>query len=274
MEGAGVKLNRVFGYYDTPQFDPFLMLDDFRSDNPDDYIAGFPWHPHRGIETITYLLKGSVEHADSMGNKGVIAAGDVQWMTAGSGIIHQEMPKVSDDGKISGFQLWANLPASHKMMKPRYQDIKSVDIPEIITDNNSKIRVVCGNYEDIRGPVTDIITSPVFFDVNIPQGSEFRLNTPADHKVFCYVVEGAGYFCDRTDDGSVLQKHLAVNQQVLLFVPGDEWVAHTRDSSLRFLFLSGHPLDEPIAWHGPIVMNTQAEIETALNEYRSGTFIK
>jgi quercetin 2,3-dioxygenase len=274
MEGAGVKLNRAFGYYDTPLFDPFLLLDDFRSNNPDDYIKGFPWHPHRGIETITYLIKGSVEHADSLGNKGVIASGDVQWMTAGSGIIHQEMPKVSADGKISGFQLWANLPASHKMMKPRYQDIKSADIPEIMTADNCKIRVVCGSFEGTKGPVTDIITNPVFFDITIPSGTEFSLPTSFTDKVFCYVVDGDGYFCEKIQDESVLQKHHAANQNVVLFTPGDRLVAHTKENSMRFLFLLGKPLNEPIAWHGPIVMNTEAEIELALNEYRSGTFIK
>ncbi len=274
MEGAGVKLNRVFGYYDTPMFDPFLMLDDFRSDNPDDYIKGFPWHPHRGIETITYLLKGSVEHMDSMGNKGVIESGDVQWMTAGSGIIHQEMPKVSTDGRISGFQLWANLPASNKMMKPRYQDIKSADIPEVITASGGKVRVVCGSFEGNMGPVTDIITAPVFFDVEIPADTEFLLPTHYAHNVFCYVIEGEGFFCERTTDETLSQKHRATASHVLLFTAGEQLAVHTRASSLRFLFLSGQPIAEPIAWHGPIVMNTQAEIDTALNEYRSGTFIK
>ena len=274
MEGAGVKLNRVFGYYDTPIFDPFLMLDDFRSDNPDDYIKGFPWHPHRGIETITYLLKGSVEHADSLGNKGVIASGDVQWMTAGSGIIHQEMPKVSSDGRISGFQLWANLPASHKMMKPRYQDIKSADIPEVISAEHCKVLVVCGSFDGKEGPVTDIMSSPVFFDVEIPAGTEFILPTDSTHNVFCYIIEGEGYFCERSTDETYKLNHHATANHVLLFTPGEQLVVHTMESSLRFLFLSGKPIAEPIAWHGPIVMNTQAEIETALNEYRSGSFIK
>jgi quercetin 2,3-dioxygenase len=274
MEGAGVKLNRVFGYYDTPMFDPFLMLDDFRSDNPDDYIKGFPWHPHRGIETITYLIKGSVEHADSLGNKGVIASGDVQWMTAGSGIIHQEMPKVSADGKISGFQLWANLPASHKMMKPRYQDIKSSDIPEVITTSQCKVKVVCGSFEGSQGPVTDIITSPVFLDVEIPAETDFSLPTAFSDNLFCYVIEGEGYFCERTADETLIQKQYATSYHVLLFNNGDQLAVHTRESAVRFLFLSGKPIGEPIAWHGPIVMNTQAEIDTALNEYRSGAFIK
>jgi redox-sensitive bicupin YhaK (pirin superfamily) len=274
MEGAGVKLNRVFGYYDTPKFDPFLMLDDFRSDNPDDYIKGFPWHPHRGIETITYLVKGSVEHADSLGNKGVIASGDVQWMTAGSGIIHQEMPKMSADRRISGFQLWANLPASHKMMKPRYQDIKSADIPVVTNASGCTVRVVCGSFEGKQGPVTDIITTPVFLDVEVPAETDFMLTTEFADNVFCYVMEGEGYFCERTADETLTQSHNASALHVVLFEGGEQLAVHTKESSLRFLFLSGKPIGEPIAWHGPIVMNTDAEIETALNEYRSGAFIK
>ncbi|HOY33192.1 MAG TPA: pirin family protein [Bacteroidales bacterium] len=274
MEGAGVRLRRAFGYHELPRFDPFLMLDDFRNDHPDDYKKGFPWHPHRGIETITYVLKGEIEHQDSMGNKGVIGAGDVQWMTAGSGIIHQEMPQVKGDGILLGFQLWANLPASHKMMPPRYQEVKSSEIPEVVSDTNCRICVICGEYNGVSGPVKDIITHPVFLDISVPPDTEFSLPTPAENNVFCYVIEGAGYFCEKNVDAEIAEKNYAGNQDILLFSEGEKLVAHTGESNLRFLFLMGKPLDEPVAWGGPIVMNTQEELEVAFEEFENGTFIK
>jgi quercetin 2,3-dioxygenase len=274
MEGAGVKLNRAFGYYDTPMFDPFLLLDDFRSNNPDDYRKGFPWHPHRGIETITYLIHGDFEHGDSMGNKGIIESGGVQWMTAGSGIIHQEMPQVRPDGIVSGFQLWANLPASHKMMGPRYRDIKSGDIPVTVTADNCRIRLISGSFDGTQGPVTDIVTDPFYWDVEVPAETEFVIPTPAGHNVFCYVMDGEGYFCGKDEPKDILPQHYADNRSLLHFTAGGQVVVHTLESAVRFLFCCGKPIDEPIAWHGPIVMNTDAEIETALNEYRSGAFIK
>ncbi|HPB25521.1 MAG TPA: pirin family protein [Bacteroidales bacterium] len=269
MEGAGVRLRRALGYHDVPAFDPFLMLDDFRNDHPEDYIKGFPWHPHRGIETITYMLKGEVEHQDSMGNKGVISAGDVQWMTAGSGIIHQEMPQPGGDGVMLGFQLWANLPASRKMMKPRYQEVKSSEIPEIVTSGNCSVRVICGSFEGTAGPVKDIITDPVFLDVRVPAAGEFVLPTPADDNVFCYVIEGEGYF---GEEGSGGEK--AENRDLLLFSEGSHFRVHTLENAVRFLFLMGKPLKEPVAWGGPIVMNTQEELQTAFEEFDNGTFIK
>lgn len=273
MEGAGVRLRRAFGYHDIPRFDPFLMLDDFRSENPNDYRRGFPWHPHRGIETITYVLKGAVEHQDSMGNKGVITSGDVQWMTAGGGIIHQEMPQVMEDGILLGFQLWANLPASHKMMKPRYQEVKAVEIPTVTT-GETDVKIICGTYNSVRGPVNDIITTPVFLDVTVNPHGEFSFLTPADNAVFCYMIEGSGYFCEKNIDSSILEKHRAANQDVVLFSQGDCLQAHTDDQPMRFLFLMGKPINEPIAWGGPIVMNTQAELEIAFDEYENGTFIR
>ncbi|HOV11167.1 MAG TPA: pirin family protein [Bacteroidales bacterium] len=269
MEGAGVRLHRAFGYHDVPAFDPFLMLDDFRNEHPDYYIKGFPWHPHRGIETITYMLKGEIEHQDSLGNKGVISAGDVQWMTAGSGIIHQEMPQPGDDGVMLGFQLWANLPAKHKMMKPRYQEVKSSEIPEIVTPANCRVRVICGSFSGTTGPVKDIITDPVFLDVIVPAASEFVLPTPADNNVFCYIIEGAGYFGEEGSGGEQ-----AENRDLLLFSEGTHFKVHTLEKAVRFLFLMGKPLKEPVAWGGPIVMNTQEELQTAFEEFDNGTFIK
>jgi len=269
MEGAGVRLRRALGYHDVPDFDPFLMLDDFRNDHPEYYIKGFPWHPHRGIETITYMLKGEIEHQDSMGNKGVISAGDVQWMTAGSGIIHQEMPLPGGDGVMLGFQLWANLPATHKMMKPRYQEVKSSEIPEIVTPANGLVRVICGSFNGTAGPVKDIITDPVFLDVSLPAASEFVLPTPADNNVFCYVIDGEGYF---GEEGSGVEQ--AENRDLLLFSEGSHFRVHTLDTAVRFLFLMGKPLKEPVAWGGPIVMNTQAELKIAFEEFDNGTFIK
>jgi len=274
IEGAGVRLHRAFGYHDVPAFDPFLMLDDFRSHNPDDFRRGFPWHPHRGIETITYVLKGEIEHQDSMGNKGVISSGDVQWMTAGSGIIHQEMPQVKDDGVLLGFQLWSNLPASRKMMKPRYQEVKSAEIPEISDKSGCRVRVVCGTYNGTTGPVKDIITDPVFLDVSIPAQTELIIPTDADHNGFCYVIDGEGYFCKKDASQEMSEKHFAENKDILLLSKGEELVVHTKVKNLRFLFLLGKPLGEPVAWGGPIVMNTNEELDIAFEEFENGTFIK
>lgn len=267
LEGAGVHLKRVFGYHEIPLFDPFLMMDDFRSDYPDKYIKGFPWHPHRGIETITYVLKGDVEHGDSMGNKGIISSGDIQWMTAGSGIIHQEMPKGNKDGKMYGFQLWANLPASHKMMNPRYQDIKSCDIPEILIEKHIKIKVICGIINGIKGPVKDIIIDPEYFDISVPANSKYLHPTKTRYTTFVYIIGGKGYFSED-------KKEKFKNEQMILFEDGNTIEITTDTESVRFLLLSGKPIGEPIAWRGPIVMNTQEELDIAFEEYNNGTFIK
>jgi hypothetical protein len=267
MEGAGVHLKRVFGNNEAPQFDPFLLLDDFRSGNPDHYIAGFPWHPHRGIETITYVLKGDVAHGDSMGNKGVISSGDTQWMTAGSGIVHQEMPKGDSEGRLEGFQLWANLPGSHKMMEPRYRDIRSSQVPEVSLENGAKIKVICGRVGEQEGPVTGIIIDPEYLDVSVPAKSEFEHPTRRGHTVFAYVIEGQGYF-DET------KKHLTSNGTLCLYADGESITVTTAQEPVRFLLISGKPIGEPVAWYGPIVMNSHEELELAFEEYRNGTFIK
>jgi redox-sensitive bicupin YhaK (pirin superfamily) len=284
IEGAGVHLHRAFGFDEVPLFDPFLLLDDFRSSKPAEYIKGFPWHPHRGIETITYVLDGTVEHGDSMGNKGVIGAGDVQWMTAGSGIIHQEMPKGDAAGVMSGFQIWANLPADHKMMAPRYRDVKADQIPVVTLEDGTRIRIICGEVGDTRGPVRDIVTDPVYLDVTVPPGSEHIRPTKPDHTAFAYVIEGKGYFCREKDPFSyqmqgenyfdVRREPFMENRTLLLFGPGDRIVASTEEEPVRFLFWSGRPIGEPVAWYGPIVMNTEQELRVAFDEYRNGTFIK
>ena len=285
IEGAGVRLKRAFGYDHVPQFDPFLMLDDFHSSNPDDYLPGFPWHPHRGIETITYVLEGEVAHGDSMGNSGVIGAGDVQWMTAGSGIIHQEMPRESPTGTMWGFQFWANLPASHKMMQPRYREVKAADIPVVDRDDGSRIRVVAGEIDGISGPVHDIVIDPAMFDIHVPPAATFSLDVPSDHTIFVYVIAGAGYFDDRRElfscetvgDGwsDVEPQSLCELETVILYGPeGDTVQVSTTDQPVRFLLVSGKPLDEPVAWYGPIVMNTREELRQAFEEYHNGTFIK
>jgi len=267
LEGAGVHLNRVFGFSEPKGFDPFLLFDDFRADTPENYIKGFPWHPHRGIETITYILDGNVEHSDSMGNSGVIGPGDVQWMTAGSGIIHQEMPKGDASGRMGGFQLWANLPASQKMMEPRYRDVKSSQIPQLTAKSGAVIRVICGEVEGTRGPVRDIITDPEYLDVTLPAGVEFSHPTKADHTVLAYVIEGQVYFDPE-------KKTRAANGELAQFESGDQIFAYASDGPARFLLLSGKPIGEPVAWYGPIVMNTQQELQLAFEEYRNGTFIK
>jgi len=267
MEGAGVRLKRAFGYAD-PILDPFLLLDDFHSDNPNDYMAGFPWHPHRGIETITYMLHGRIEHGDSMKNSGIIGAGDVQWMTAGNGIIHQEMPKKNEnDPYLAGFQLWANLPASHKMMDPRYRDITKDQIPEVVVNDKVKVKIICGEINDVRGPVQDIVTDPEYLDVSIEPNSGFKRSIVKSHNVFAYVIEGEAIF-DPTKDKIVGAERLVI------FREGDKVLIQTKDKSVRFLLISGKPIGEPVAWRGPIVMNTEEELRIAFNEYNEGTFIK
>jgi quercetin 2,3-dioxygenase len=284
LEGAGVHLHRAFGFSGTNIFDPFLLLDDFRSDNPEHYLKGFPWHPHRGIETITYVLSGDVEHGDSLGNKGVIGSGDVQWMTAGSGIIHQEMPKGDEAGKMYGFQLWANLPAKNKMMNPRYRDISSKQIPEVKLPGNTIVKVIAGEAAGIKGPVRDIVIDPVYMDVTVPANSEFRHATKRGHTVFAYVMDGKGYFCQERKPLSheiqginyfdVSSDPFVGNRAVVLFDDGDEIAVSTEAQKVRFLLVSGKPLNEPVAWYGPIVMNTQEELQIAFEEYNQGTFIK
>lgn len=286
VEGAGVKLRRAFGFGDTTDFDPFLLFDDFRGDHPNDYRAGFPWHPHRGIETITYVLAGTVEHKDSLGNTGVLGAGDVQWMTAGSGILHQEMPQGDDQGRMHGFQLWANLPASLKMTKPHYQDINSGAIPDVVDDDGTRVRVVCGDFWGARGPVEGVAASPVYLDVAVPPGGCKRLPVETGRHAFAYVFEGAGTFraasepfgvLTERDDGmgsEALFRETSGNRSLVLFDSGDEVSVQAGNEGIRFLLVSGQPLREPVAWHGPIVMNTQAELQLAMDELRDGRFIR
>lgn len=284
IEGAGVHLRRGFGYSEAPNFDPFLLLDDFRSDTPAHYIKGFPWHPHRGIETITYVLRGDVEHGDSMGNKGIISSGEVQWMTAGSGIIHQEMPKGDREGHMHGFQLWANLPASHKMMEPRYRDVKNSDIPELALENGSRIRIICGKVAGVQGPVRDIVIDPEYLDVTVPANSVFSHPTKRGHTVFAYMIGGKGLFCEEKNpftyevEGAnyfdIQRDPFLANGSLALFGDGDMVTVSTEAEPARFLLISGKPIGEPVAWYGPIVMNTQEELRIAFEEYRSGTFIR
>ena len=284
LEGAGVQLKRAFGFGDTKMFDPFLLMDDFRGDTPAQYIRGFPWHPHRGIETITYVLRGDVEHADSLGNRGVISSGDVQWMTAGSGIIHHEMPRGDPEGRMYGFQLWANLPGTHKMMDPRYRDVKDATIPRLTLPNGVEIRIICGKVGDQQGPVQDVVIDPQYLDVSVPARSEFIFPTPPGHTVFAYVIDGKGIFCDQKDPYSYeeegsnyfdLQRDpMLGNTTLVVFGDGDQVKVTTEDFSVRFLLISGRPIKEPVAWYGPIVMNTAAELQTAFEEYQNGTFIK
>jgi redox-sensitive bicupin YhaK (pirin superfamily) len=284
IEGAGVHLKRAFGGSEVPELDPFLLLDDFRSDDPRHYLKGFPWHPHRGIETITYVLQGKVEHGDSMKNEGVIGEGDVQWMTAGSGIIHQEMPKGNESGAMGGFQLWANLPASHKMMDPRYRGLTREEIPEVSTRNGVRVKIICGEMEGRKGPVADIITDPEYLDVTIPVHSEFTHRTRPGYAVFAYVIGGEAYFCHEKDpfgyemEGAnyfdMDRKPTIGNDSLVVFDDGEQVVVSTGGESVRFLLVSGKPIGEPVAWYGPVVMNTQEELEIAFDEYRNGTFIK
>ena len=266
IEGAGVHLKRAFGNNEVTLLDPFLLLDDFRSTNPDDYIAGFPWHPHRGIETVTYMLEGTVEHGDSMGNKGIIRAGDLQWMTAGNGIIHQEMPK-GINGHMGGFQLWVNLPSTHKMMEPRYREIKNEEVKEVLIDKGIKIRVISGEVGSIKGPVRDLVVDVEYLDITIASGIEFEHNIKKGHKAFAYVIDGSGYF----EPGNIVS---IGKDHLVIFKDGDNVKIKANDKELRFLLISGKPLGEPVAWYGPIVMNTREELEIAFEEYRNGTFIK
>ena len=284
IEGAGVKLQRAFGFGKTKEFDPFLLLDDFRNENPQDYLAGFPWHPHRGIETITYVLAGSVEHGDSLGNKGSMTAGDVQWMTAGSGILHQEMPKGDQQGRMHGFQLWANLPSSLKMTDPRYQDIPASAIPEITDDDGTKVRVVCGEFWGKRGPVEGVAADPNYVDISVPPGHKKRLKVETTRNAFAYVFAGSGTFRDASAPRAVLTEQVAkpesapeydaTNHSLVLFDRGDEIVVQAGPEGIRFLLVSGKPIEEPVAWYGPIVMNTQNELRQAIDELQDGTFIK
>lgn len=266
IEGAGVHLKRVFGNHQTPSFDPFLLLDDFHARQTDQYVAGFPWHPHRGIETITYMLHGRVEHKDSLGHHGLISAGEVQWMTAGSGIIHQEMPHGENDGLLWGLQLWANLPSAHKMMAPRYQDISREAIPETVTKDGIRFRVVCGNINGTRGPVQDIVIDPQYLDVQVPPDRLFLHPVPPGHTVFIYMVEGQARFGPEKKPVGI--DHLA------LFSDGGAIQVQTENQNARFMLIGGKPIGEPIAWYGPIVMNTQAELQRAFEEYRNGAFLK
>jgi redox-sensitive bicupin YhaK (pirin superfamily) len=286
MEGAGVKLHRAFGFGETTEFDPFLLFDDFRNDRPQDFLAGFPWHPHRGIETITYVLAGTVEHGDSLGNRGSLGSGDVQWMTAGSGIMHQEMPQGDARGHMHGFQLWANLPSSLKMTRPRYQDIKANEIPEIVDDDGTIVRVVVGDFWGKRGPVEGVAADPRYLDVWVPPGKKKRLPVEHTRHAFAYVFEGSGNFRDashpfgvlteKSDDAGneLLVRETTGNRSLVLFDSGDEVTVQAGDEGIRFLLISGQPLKEPVAWYGPIVMNTQAELRQAVSELRAGTFIR
>ncbi len=284
LEGAGVHLRRAFGFGNTSDFDPFLLLDDFRNERPEDYLAGFPWHPHRGIETITYVLAGTVEHGDSMGNQGVIGAGDVQWMTAGSGIIHQEMPKGERDGRMHGFQLWANLPARLKMTAPRYQDVKSADIPVGIDDDGTRVRVVCGSFWGKKGPVDEVAIDPVYLDVEVPAGRRKTLPVETTRNAFAYVFAGSGKFCNASGPLEVPTEPAswadttppaeADNRSLVLFDRGDEVTVQAGEEGVRFLLVSGRPLAEPVAWYGPIVMNTREELRRAFDELQQGTFLK
>ncbi|MBV8596347.1 MAG: pirin family protein [Candidatus Eremiobacteraeota bacterium] len=284
LEGAGVHLRRAFGFGNTTEFDPFLLLDDFRNDVPADYLAGFPWHPHRGIETITYVLAGTVDHGDSMGHAGTIGSGDVQWMTAGRGIIHQEMPKGDAAGRMHGFQLWANLPSALKMTVPRYQEVASRDIPEITNDDGTQVRVVCGTFWGKKGPVDGIAADPIYLDVTVPAGRRATLPVETTRHAFAYVFSGDGKFCDASEPLAVPTESVgwldttpppdAENRSLVLFDRGDEVVVQAGEDGVRFLLVSGKPLGEPVAWYGPIVMNTQQELQQAFSELHEGTFLK
>lgn len=284
IEGAGVSLRRAVGFGDPAEVDPFLLLDDFRNERPEDYLAGFPWHPHRGIETITYVLAGSVEHGDSIGNKGVISPGDIQWMTAGRGIIHQEMPKGDVAGRMHGFQLWANLPSSLKMTTPRYQEIKAVEIPEVTEDDGTHIRLVCGDFWGKKGPVDGIAANPIYVDVSVPSGKRKSLKIDTRNNAFAYVFEGSGKFCNASEPLAVPTESVGWldtkppvevdNRSLILFDSGDEITVQAGEKGIRFLLISGKPLREPVAWYGPIVMNTQEELIRAFKELQDGTFLK
>jgi len=283
-EGAGVKLRRAFGFGETAATDPFLLLDDFRNDRPDDYRAGFPWHPHRGIETITYVLAGNVEHGDSLGNRGNLGAGDVQWMTAGRGIMHQEMPQGDAQGRMHGFQLWANLPSSLKMTAPRYQDVKAAQIPEAIDDDGTRVRVVCGDFWGRRGPIEGVAADPRYLDVWVPPGKHKVLPVELERHAFAYVFAGAGKFCNASGPLAVPTEGVgwadtvpptsADNRSLVVFDSGDEVTVQAGQEGIRFLLVSGKPIEEPVAWYGPIVMNTQEQLQQAFQELEKGTFLK
>ncbi|HJN26342.1 MAG TPA: pirin family protein [Candidatus Latescibacteria bacterium] len=286
IEGAGVRLRRAFGFGDTEETDPFLLFDDFRGDQPTDYMAGFPWHPHRGIETITYVLAGTVNHGDSLGNQGALGAGDIQWMTAGSGILHQEMPQGDDAGRMHGFQLWANLPAAEKMTNPRYQDVAGADIPEVTDDDGTTVRIICGDFWGQRGPVDGIAADPRYLDVYVPPGKRKTLPVEMDRHGFAYIFNGAGSFRDASDPQSVATEvmeegqpeatavDVTGNRNLILFDSGDEITVQAGEEGIRFLLVSGKPIEEPIAWRGPIVMNSQNELQAAFRELQQGTFIR
>ena len=284
LEGAGVRLRRAFGFGDTDETDPFLLFDDFRNERPADYIAGFPWHPHRGIETITYVLAGTVAHGDSLGNSGTLGAGDIQWMTAGRGILHQEMPQGDPQGRMHGFQLWANLPASLKMTQPRYQDVTGREIPEIVDDDGTRVRVVCGEFWGKRGPVDGVAAEPQYLDIWVPPGVRKTLPVDTRRNAFAYVFEGSGSFRDASDPRGVLHekpgpveivaREPAGDRSLVLFDSGDEITVQAGDAGIRFLLVSGKPLEEPVAWYGPIVMNTKEELRQAYEELKAGTFIR
>ncbi len=284
LEGAGVKLRRAFGFGETTEFDPFLLFDDFRNDRPADYVAGFPWHPHRGIETITYVLAGTVNHNDSLGNSGALGAGDVQWMTSGSGILHQEMPQGDASGRMHGFQLWANLPAQLKMTTPRYQDVQAREVPEVTDDDGTRVRIVCGDFWGKTGPVDGIAADPRYLDVSVPPGVRKVLPVELERHAFAYVFEGSGTFRDASapfgvlteKDGPVetVAREQTGNRSLVLFDRGDEVVVQAGEQGVRFLLVSGKPIEEPVAWYGPIVMNTQEQLRQAVSELQAGTFIK
>ena len=284
LEGAGVHLRRAFGFGNTSDFDPFLLLDDFRNERPQDYLAGFPWHPHRGIETITYVLAGTVAHGDSLGNSGTLGSGDIQWMTAGRGILHQEMPKGDADGRMHGFQLWANLPSSLKLTEPRYQDVPSTAIPEVTDDDGTRVRVVCGEFWGKKGPVYGVAADPSYLDVWVPAGQGKSIAIDTRRNAFAYVFEGSGSFRDASEPQGVLTdrpgpvedvvREQTGNRSLVLFGSGDEVTVQAGEQGIRFLLVSGRPIEEPVAWYGPIVMNTEEELRQAYAELREGTFIK
>lgn len=285
MEGAGVKLHRAFGFQDPSELDPFLLFDDFRNEHPEDYQKGFPWHPHRGIETITYVLSGTVEHTDSLGNSGTLAAGDVQWMTAGSGIMHQEMPNGNASGQMHGFQLWGNLPGAQKMTAPRYQDVGSSDIPEVVDDDGTRVKVIVGEFWGKRGPVDGIAADPQYLDIHVPAGVKKTFKIDTYRRAFAYVFDGQAAFSDASPpQGVLLEKEVAGEElhirdmsgdrTLVRFGSGDEITVMAGPQGVRFLLISGAPIDEPVAWHGPIVMNTQAELQQAFAELRNGNFIR
>ncbi len=285
IEGAGVKLHRAFGFQDPSELDPFLLFDDFRNEHPEDFIKGFPWHPHRGIETITYVLSGNVEHQDSLGNTGVLGAGDVQWMTAGSGIMHQEMPNGTTDGQMHGFQLWGNLPAAQKMTAPRYQDVTAADIPEIVDDDGTRVKVIVGEFWGKTGPVDGIAAQPQYLDVSVPAGLKKTFKIDTYRRAFAYVFNGSAAFADASSPVGVLLEKEVAGQEVNIrdlsgdrtlvrFGTGDEITVQAGPDGVRFLLISGAPIDEPVAWHGPIVMNTKEELRQAMQDLRNGTFIQ